>query len=848
MTPRSASAAAGGFDGDDEEHQQAKKNRTPDPCLCGVVANPLQPSSFSSSSSSSSSSVFTCHLCHTHYHRTCVQNWFHGQKAFKLQNALEANSKRMFVCPRCRLKHLDSFQLTTKSVGDIKYFERKSNAGGLSQDIYFDLPESLARDFATLAQRGVSSSAGGCAGATSATSGTAAGGGGNYARRGPPAPGPGADIKQQGHQLHSIMLRCVRCDDHDFTGPAWPYSVQMFVNGLEKKGNGKPPDGTVISVLPGGGGGLNKTVNPLTGGGPPAASSTGPIIPPPQLGHCRKETPGIDLTHLLNLKLTAQNGGPPKAGSSVTTTNQGAAAATTTVYQKLKLEQLQLQQTREAKGPRNTLRISVKFHSGEEQFEDGEPGRCYCMGVFICKEMTIPDIRTRTLERMRSQSKSMGTTGSASRIVKLFGKLNAGMKQEGAAAGGGPAWCTKKSSDICQIVTDSVDFRSINLSCPISGDVQTVPCVSRFCEFEHLQTFDLDNFLQIQHQIRNHGQRWRCPICQRRCRPFDFRFCRFTKQVLLDAWQQTENKLWEDALLGAMEENGEAQAEADLEGTTTTGTAAGAAAASGSAANPFQKITTQREQLMAQIQTLEAQKRVCEQSAGAAGPPGGSRQDKDAKVREKAQQIAKKKQEVVDIKYSKEDKAMLLLENFGMVVVEHDGSYHFNYGEEKQKEKERRHGGEIVLEDGDGSMEVNANANGGPAGGFGEPREQDAVTDLPPAAKRRRMMMNGLTSCGSGGASSVSSSTTGAAAAPQHRRPPATLVPSSSTFGGGGMASLVASRSKTTTPVVSGSASGRPPAADALEQVSVMSRAASAAGPPSSRAAPRVEVIDLDSD
>eukprot|EP00392_Amoebophrya_sp_AT5.2_P011649 g11728.t1 len=580
MTPRSASAAAGGFDGDDEEHQQAKKNRTPDPCLCGVVANPLQPSSFSSSSSSSSSSVFTCHLCHTHYHRTCVQNWFHGQKAFKLQNALEANSKRMFVCPRCRLKHLDSFQLTTKSVGDIKYFERKSNAGGLSQDIYFDLPESLARDFATLAQRGVSSSAGGCAGATSATSGTAAGGGGNYARRGPPAPGPGADIKQQG-QLHSIMLRCVRCDDHDFTGPAWPYSVQMFVNGLEKKGNGKPPDGTVISVLPGGGGGL-KT-----------------------------------------------------AGSSVTTTNQGAAAATTTVYQKLKLEQLQLQQTREAKGPRNTLRILVKFHSGEEQFEDGEPGRCYCMGVFICKEMTIPDIRTRTLERMRSQSKSMGTTGSASRIVKLFGKLNAGMKQEGAAAGGGPAWCTKKSSDICQIVTDSVDFRSINLSCPISGDVQTVPCVSRFCEFEHLQTFDLDNFLQIQHQIRNHGQRWRCPICQRRCRPFDFRFCRFTKQTP------------RATRLGSMLSRDCQEAVAPDIGGEGSGSGIGGKG---------------REQLMAQIQTLEAQKRVCEQSAGAAGPPGGSRQDKDAKVREKAQQIAKKKQEVVDIKYSKEDKAMLLLE------------------------------------------------------------------------------------------------------------------------------------------------------------------------------------------
>jgi len=90
------------------------------------------------------------------------------------------------------------------------------------------------------------------------------------------------------------------------------------------------------------------------------------------------------------------------------------------------------------------------------------------------------------------------------------------------------------NDDEIQFVAENVDTegKSFSLNCPISGCPIEVPTISRNCESQHLQTFDLDSFIMANNEMRNLRTRWKCPVCQSRARAFDLRFCKWTAQAL----------------------------------------------------------------------------------------------------------------------------------------------------------------------------------------------------------------------------------------------------------------------------------------------------------------------------
>lgn len=79
------------------------------------------------------------------------------------------------------------------------------------------------------------------------------------------------------------------------------------------------------------------------------------------------------------------------------------------------------------------------------------------------------------------------------------------------------------------------DGPRFSLNCPLGGCPIAVPTISQNCEAHHLQTFDLNSFVLANHAMGDFAARWKCPVCQRRARPFDLRFCTWTAQALLQA-------------------------------------------------------------------------------------------------------------------------------------------------------------------------------------------------------------------------------------------------------------------------------------------------------------------------
>ncbi|CAD7948688.1 unnamed protein product [Amoebophrya sp. A25] len=385
------------------------------PCLCGSPVGQIE-----------LRSAFVCHLCHTAFHNSCVRSWYAGQPSRRLKECEEARARDLFVCSRCRLKHLDQFDSVVGAPAPARYFER-NQPRCVDVNLEFDSAEEIA---------------------------------------------------QKRAQGFRYLIRCVRCDDYDFNGPCWPYSVQLYVNGLEKK----DPKNRLQS-----------------------------IISPPAMGHCRKEEVGLDITNYLQA-----------AAMSVSASSSSSP-------------------------PVNRIRLVCRFYSGGEKLEGGEPGRSFCVGIFTCRPMSVQDIRRRVLEKMRLDTRKSQDLGRTcyNRVHRLIANTHYGLvgggRNRSITDGGGGAGHDDDDEVIIQ--GEDVEARSISAACPISGEVLQIPCLGRFCESEHLQCFDLDAFLQIQQQIKNHAQRWRCPICQRRCRPFDLRFCRFTKEVMLSAEKRVKTEL-----------------------------------------------------------------------------------------------------------------------------------------------------------------------------------------------------------------------------------------------------------------------------------------------------------------
>ncbi len=173
-----------------------------------------------------------CASCRVCYHQNCVREWHtllgDDDISSGMGKALQHWSEGRWMCPGCRCRHLDPFTPIALTMGSwyvnatnldvIDVFNREMNRKEQGRGFTFDLDGT-----------------------------------------------PVEKWKSKGLRVH---LRSVRCDGADFSGPYWPETLRLFVNGMEKLGT-------------------------------PSHSTSTNAVEPPQMGHVRKEPGFFDLTELL---------------------------------------------------------------------------------------------------------------------------------------------------------------------------------------------------------------------------------------------------------------------------------------------------------------------------------------------------------------------------------------------------------------------------------------------------------------------------------------------------------------------------------------------------------------------
>ncbi|CAD7927592.1 unnamed protein product [Amoebophrya sp. A120] len=217
-------------------------------------------------------------------------------------------------------------------------------------------------------------------------------------------------------------------------------------------------------------------------------------ISKPQYGHIRKEVPHLDLLPFL----------PPE------------------VFKPKTVRQ---------------VTISVTCELAVERQEDGPPPTAFALGVYLVREVPIPELKQKVLITMEGLGK---TQDMHHRVSRYYRRL-------------------KALSDEVEVVHESVDAETncVSLTCPLSALPIQLPVYGQYCE--HLQSFDFYTFLDLQMKTPM-AKRWRCPICNHRCRPFDLRYCQYTKSVLEKAtYDPTKDR--EDGLSCVSGSTAELQAE-----------------------------------------------------------------------------------------------------------------------------------------------------------------------------------------------------------------------------------------------------------------------------------------------
>ncbi|CAD7928788.1 unnamed protein product [Amoebophrya sp. A25] len=216
-------------------------------------------------------------------------------------------------------------------------------------------------------------------------------------------------------------------------------------------------------------------------------------INPPQMGHCRKEPLSVDLTPAILMSLE---------------------------------EEMRKKRTRNLDSVTGSVSVKVDMvYSTEIEQEDGPPPTAFALAPYLVRPTDWLTLKKKTLTILRTTQ----TPDPRERIQ------NSGYFIEQTAA----------ADDDIEVTGDNVEARSIRLVDELTGCTMQTPVVGVFCR--HLQCFDLDAFLQLQLQQKNAGQRWRCPICKLRCRPWDLRFCRFTKEIIDKATRLSRAKAGDGA-------------------------------------------------------------------------------------------------------------------------------------------------------------------------------------------------------------------------------------------------------------------------------------------------------------
>lgn len=159
--------------------------------------------------------------------------------------------------------------------------------------------------------------------------------------------------------------------------------------------------------------------------------------------------------------------------------------------------------TQKLKQGNNTLEF--RFQPDPEQ-PPAQRSR-YCIGVVLTRQQNVNSM----VAQVKSKSKMPASWGE-DRVKRLLGQA------------------ARKDRASKDIEVTGTFGRSLKPVCPVSFSPIELPAVGRECK--HLQVFDLEAYISVNHGISSLDKRWVCPVCSLNTRPDDIVLDTFTMDIL----------------------------------------------------------------------------------------------------------------------------------------------------------------------------------------------------------------------------------------------------------------------------------------------------------------------------
>eukprot|EP00392_Amoebophrya_sp_AT5.2_P000691 g692.t1 len=229
-------------------------------------------------------------------------------------------------------------------------------------------------------------------------------------------------------------------------------------------------------------------------------------IKPPQPGHPRKEEPFLNITQRVRKILLSR---AEEAGDHEH--HDTSRSATSEI----------------------AFSFSASFFAARGRMDEDwpDPPTEFALQAFFVRKLSPDHLKAKAFSIMRSK------IHNENRVWKHFSRFDVVRQQHkntgdhGVEAEGENDHLDQSDDDELQLVREDVEERTVSLNCPIGGILPIkIPVYGEHCE--HLQSVDLENFLDLLPQTRNPAKKWRCAICHRAMRLWDLRFCSFTYEII----------------------------------------------------------------------------------------------------------------------------------------------------------------------------------------------------------------------------------------------------------------------------------------------------------------------------
>ena len=367
-----------------------------------------------------------------------------------------------------------------------------------------------------------------------------------------------------GHRVH---IRCVRCDVIQIKGPNWPFRMEAFVetkgevgtsnkkfylrhpnkdhflkkheteakrrmDEIELKYDAEPETTERNLKLQQLGDQVLQRSYPRLDehayAHPNATASGGaanrnlpfyPCVPPPDMGHPRKEVPHFDITHLVStgpgahvLTLKAKWWNPRSNPDDPPLSQLEDGVPPVRVYAEVFLVRPNTRwgiYNKILTMPANNVAVNNVRTPLQLQLPPSAKGRGKAAAKALAKAKSDHSLQLQDWRKLHH-----------TRFSRILEQQRRQREEEDA-------------DDDFAIVGESVESRALGLRCPIGMETMKVPVAGALCD--HLQAFDLTNFLNAMHTMKNHNKRWLCPICNMPVQPHTIEVCAGTVDILREA-------------------------------------------------------------------------------------------------------------------------------------------------------------------------------------------------------------------------------------------------------------------------------------------------------------------------